>query len=179
MAYIHLSRRFLSLLGLYGLLTGGEICRDRPCLSQTVSHKGHGVSAAGSQSLRLHFEYATNRNSILVQVKVNDTPAVLVVDTGSSHTVVRPELLHIKSSELMPTRQGSSGGGFLGDAIGREITLQVGSWKWQKRRVAVMDLSQVLEVYQQQIDGVLGLDFVQEFSCVTINVKDKTILFVR
>lgn len=42
-----------------------------------------------------------------------------------------------------------------------------------------MDLSQVLAVYQQQIDGVLGLDFFQEFSSVTFDLKQKVILFVR
>jgi aspartyl protease len=135
--------------------------------------------AAADQVLKVPFEYANNRNSILVHVKIDEQPAVLIVDTGSAHTVLRPELLHIKPSELMPTRPGSSGGGFIGDAIGKEVTLQVGNWKWLKRRVAVMDLSQVFAVYQQQIDGVLGLDFFQEFATVTINVKEKTILFVR
>ena len=135
--------------------------------------------AAADQVLKVPFEYATNRNSILIHVKINEQPAMLVVDTGSAHTVLRPELLHIKPSELLPTRQGSSGGGFVGDAIGKEVTLQVGNWKWEKRRVAVMDLSEVFAAYHQQIDGVLGLDFFQEFTSVTINVKDKTILFVR
>jgi hypothetical protein len=134
---------------------------------------------AADQTVKVPFEYASTRASILVHVKVNDKPAVLVLDTGSSHTVLRPELLNIAPSELSPTRQGSSGGGFVGDAIGAEVTLQVGTWKWQKWRVAVMDLSQVFAVYQQQIDGVLGLDFFQEFSSVTINMKDKTILCVH
>ena len=135
--------------------------------------------AADQVVLKVPFEYASGRNSILVRVKVNDRPAVLILDTGSSHTVLRPELLHIKPSELITTQQGSSGGGFMGDAIGREVTLQVGNWKWQKRRIAVMDLSQVLAVYEQQIDGVLGLDFLQEFSSVTFDLKQKVILFVR
>lgn len=137
---------------------------------------GPGVA---DRALKVPFDYANPKNSILVQVKVNDRPALLVLDTGSSHTVLRPELLHIKPSELMPTRRSSSAGGFIGDAIGRQVSLQVGNWKWQKWRVAVMDLSQVFPVYQQQIDGILGLDFFEEFSSVTIDMKEKTILFVR
>ena len=131
------------------------------------------------QILKVPFEYATSRNSILLHVKVNERSALLIVDTGSSHTVLRPELLHIKPSELSPTRPGFSGGGFMGDAVGKEITLQVGSWKWQRRRVAVMDLAQVFAVYQEHIDGVLGLDFFQEFSSVTIDLKNKTIVCIR
>lgn len=131
-----------------------------------------------ADSLELPFEYARDKGSILLQVRINNEPALLILDTGSSHTILRPELLDIKLSELAPT-QNSSGGGFIGDAVGREVTLQIGNWKWTKRRVAVMDLSQVLSVYHEKIDGVLGLDFLYEFRRVTINVKEKTIVFMK
>jgi hypothetical protein len=131
-----------------------------------------------ADSLELPFEYAQDRGSIILQVRVNNRPALLILDTGSSHTVLRPELLDLKPSELSPT-EAVSGGGFMGDAVGREVTLQIGNWKWSKRRVAVMDLSQVLSVYHEKINGVLGLDFLYEFRRVTINVKEKTIVFVK
>lgn len=131
-----------------------------------------------ADSLDLPFECAEERGSILVQVRINDKPALLILDTGSSHTVVRPEFLGTKPSELVPTKAAADGG-FKGDAVGREITLQVGSWKLQKQRVAVMDLSQVLSVYREKIDGILGLDFLFRFSRATINFNDKTIMLVR
>jgi hypothetical protein len=100
------------------------------------------------------------------------------LDTGSSHTIVRPELLGIKPSELVPTHTASDGG-FMGDAVGREVRLQIADWKWPKQRVAVMDLSQVVAAYHEKIDGILGMDFLFEFRRVTINVKEKTITFVK
>src|SRR5262249_32312201 len=124
------------------------------------------------------FEYAEGRGSILLRVRVNEKPALLIFDTGASHTILRPEFLGMKPSELVPT-EASSGGGFMGDAVGREVTLQVGNRKAAKRRVAVMDLSQVLSVYHEKIDGILGLDFLFEFRRVTIDVTEKTIVFVK
>src|SRR4029077_5424100 len=85
-----------------------------------------------ADSLELPFEYAQDRGSLIIQVHVKGKPALLIFDTGSSHTVLRPELLGMKSSELVPT-QTASGRGFMGDAVGREVTFQVGNWKWSKR----------------------------------------------
>jgi len=114
---------------------------------------------------------------MLVRVRINDRPAVLILDTGSAHTIVRPELVGVNPKELIPTEIAGSSGGFVGDAVGREVSLQVGSWTWKKRKVAVMDLSQVLSLYQEKIDGILDLDFIKEFRQVTINVKEQTITF--
>jgi Aspartyl protease len=135
-------------------------------------------AAADCASEQVPFEYAHGRNSILLHVLVNNKPARLILDTGSAHTVLRPEAVGLNPKELIPTHTASGGAGFIGDAVGQEVSLQVGSWKREKRRVAVMDLSQVLSAYQEKIDGVLGLDFFKEFSQVTINFKDKTITFI-
>jgi Aspartyl protease len=135
-------------------------------------------AAADCASEQVLFEYAHGRDSILLHVLVNNKPALLIADTGSAHTVLRPEAVGLNRKELIPTQAASGGAGFIGDAVGEEVSLQVGSWKREKRRVAVMDLSQVLSAYQEKIDGVLGLDFFKEFSQVTINFKDKTITFI-
>ncbi|HET9283716.1 MAG TPA: retropepsin-like aspartic protease [Candidatus Angelobacter sp.] len=134
------------------------------------------LPAAPKGALQVPFEYAAGRESILLHVRINDKPAVVIFDTGSAHTIVRPELVGVTPQELIPTQMGR-GGGFMGDAIGREVSLEVGSSIWKKRRVAVMDLSLVLSVYEEKIDGILGLDFIKEFRQVTINVKEKTITF--
>jgi hypothetical protein len=75
--------------------------------------------------------------------------------------------------------QARAGGGVIGDAIGREVTLEVGGQEWQRRRVSVMDLTQALTAYNEQIDGLLGLDFLLEFPQVTLNLKDRTLVFAR
>jgi hypothetical protein len=128
------------------------------------------------RSVRVPFQHAAGRGSILIQARVNGKPAVLIVDTGSSHTILRPALLRIATSELARPR---TGGGVVGDAIGREVALEVGEHVWPRRRVSVMDLTQVLAAYTERIDGLLGLDFFLDHSQAIINFKDRAITFIR
>jgi hypothetical protein len=135
--------------------------------------------AAADSVLKVPFEYAKGRNSILLPVRINDKPALLILDTGAAHTVLCPEVAGIDRKEPAPAQTASGGGRDVDDAVGREVELQVGSLKWEKRKVAVMDLSQIFSVYQEKIDGILGMDFLNEFSLVTINTKDQTLTLTR
>jgi hypothetical protein len=122
------------------------------------------------------FDFARDRGSLLIRANVDRKSAVLIVDTGSSHTIVRPALVGVNPAELSRAR---SGAGVIGDAIGREVTLEVGDQVWPRRRVSVMDLTQVLAAYNERIDGLLGLDFLLEFSEANFNLKDRVVTFVR
>jgi len=135
--------------------------------------------AAADSVLKVPFEYADDRNSILLPARINDKPAVLILDTGAARTVLCPEVAGIDRKELVPSQTAEGGGRFIDDAVGREVALQVGNVKWEKRRVAVMDLSQVLSAYHQKVDGVLGMDFLSDFSLVTINTKDQILTLTR
>jgi hypothetical protein len=88
---------------------------------------------------------------------------------------VRPSVAGVNPAELAPP---TAGAGIIGDAVGREVTLEVGRQVWQRRRVAVMDLSPMLSAYRETIDGLLGIDFFLEFSQSVINLKDRTVTFV-
>jgi predicted aspartyl protease len=122
------------------------------------------------------FQYAVGRGSILIRARINRKPAVLIVDTGSSHIIIRPALLGIDPKRLFGTRPGA---GVIGDAIGQEVTLEVGDSVWPRRRVSIMDLTAALSAYNEPIDGLLGLDFLLEFSQATINLKDRILTFLR
>jgi predicted aspartyl protease len=122
------------------------------------------------------FQYAVGRGSILIRARINRKPVVLIVDTGSSHIIIRPALLGIDPRRLLGTRPGT---GVIGDAIGQEVTLEVGDSVWPRRRVSIMDLTAVLSAYNEPIDGLLGLDFLLEFSQATINLKDRILTFLR
>src|SRR5258708_22220325 len=136
-------------------------------------------AAAADSVLKVPFEYAKGRNSILLPVRINDKPALLVFDTGAAHTVLCPEVAGVDRKEIGPTQTAAGGSRFIDDAVGREVALQVGNLKWEKRRVAVMDLSEVLSVYHQKVDGILGMDFLNEFSLVAINTKDQILTLTR
>src|SRR6266404_943068 len=100
-----------------------------------------------TRPVRVPFRHAAGRGSLLIQARVNGKPAVLIVDTGSSHTILRPALLGIAASELARPRIG---GGVVGDAVGREVSLEVGDHVWPRRSVSVMDLTQALAAYTER-----------------------------
>jgi Aspartyl protease len=133
----------------------------------------------GSQNdgdLTVPFDFAADRGSLLVHARVDNRPARLILDTGSSHTILRPSAVGMSASELAAPR---TGGGVIGDAVGREVTLEIGQRTWRRRKVAVMDLSQVLSSYKERIDGLLGIDLLLEFSEVAIHLKRRALIFTR
>ncbi len=81
----------------------------------------------------------------------------------------------MSAAELAAPR---SGAGVIGDAVGREVTLEVGAREWRRRKVSVMDLSQILSAYRERIDGLLGLDFLLEFSQAVIHLKKRVVTFI-
>ena len=143
--------------------------------SALVEASSQNTNGQGTDRLTVPFEYASNRSSLLVRARIDRRPARLVVDTGSTHCIVAASFLGVKPSVLSPTQPGA---GILGDAIGQEVALELGPRSW-RRRVAVMDLSRVLSNYQERIDGLLGLDFLMEFSRVVLNFQDRTVTFIR
>jgi hypothetical protein len=137
--------------------------------------RGQRQGNVNREELTIPFEFAAGRASLLVRVRVDGRPAVLIVDTGSAHTILRPSIAGVSPSELALPRRG---GGIVGDAVGREVTLEIGQRVWPRRRVAVMDLSRSLAAYHEKIDGLLGMDFLLEFSQAIIHLKDRRFRFV-
>ena len=128
-----------------------------------------------NQELTIPFDFAADRGSLLVHARINGRAALLIVDTGSSHTILRPSAAGVNPAELVAPRTGA---GVIGDAVGREITLEVAQRVWVRRRVSVMDLTAALSTYREKIDGLLGLDFLLEFSQAEINLKARSITLV-
>ena len=128
-----------------------------------------------SAELTIPFDFAVDRGSLLVRARINSRAAILILDTGSSHTILRPAAAGVNRAELAAPRTGA---GVIGDAVAREVTLEIGPRVWQRRRVSVMDLSAALAAYREKIDGLLGVDFLLEFSQAVINVKAHTLTFI-
>ena len=127
------------------------------------------------KALTIPFEFASGRGSLLVRARVNRQSALLIVDTGSSHTILRPSVAGIPSGEVAKPRTGA---GVIGDAVNKVVTLELGQRAWPERRVTVMDLSEPLSAYQEKIGGLLGLDFLLEFSRVVIDLKQSLVSFI-
>jgi len=127
-------------------------------------------------TLQVPYELAKRRAGLLLRVRINGAPAVMILDTGSAHTIIRPGVLGRDAPKVIPADPGSKGVGFIGDAVGHEVQLQVGEWRW-RRPVVVMDVARFLAVYDDRVDGLLGLDFLEEFSSILIDTRARKITF--
>jgi hypothetical protein len=129
--------------------------------------------------LKVPFECATGKNAFLIHVRVDDKPVLLILDTSSPETVLQPGILGINPAELARDQRLHAAGALRTNVINREVELRVGNMTWKRWPVKVMDQSQVLSAYLDNPDGVLGLDFLQEFSSVMFDLEDKTVTFNR
>ena len=151
------------------------MCTRRQTCVRAASLIAAFVTPVQGQELTIPFDFAADRGSLLVRARVDNRPVLLIVDTGSSHTILRPSAVGMSAAELAAPR---SGAGVIGDAVGREVTLEVGAREWRRRKVSVMDLSQILSAYRERIDGLLGLDFLLEFSQAVIHLKKRVVTFI-
>src|SRR6266481_10127452 len=63
--------------------------------------------ASPDPSLQVSFKYSTGRNSVLIAARINEKPVLLILDTGSAHTILRPEVVGLDPKELMPPQTTS------------------------------------------------------------------------
>jgi predicted aspartyl protease len=131
-------------------------------------------SGRAAAEVAVPFDFASERGSLLIRARVNRQDVRLILDTGAAHTILRPAVAGVNPAELAAPKVGA---GFTGDAVGREVTLEVGTHV-ARQVVSVMDLSTVLAAYREKIDGLLGMDFLLQFSEAVINLKSRAITLV-
>ena len=158
------------------MFTRRESATKALTLIAAFAAQGQGKARGQSpQALTVPFEFASGRGSLLIRARVNRQSALLIMDTGSSHTILRPSVAGVPSGELA---KPTTGAGVIGDAVSQVVALELGQRTWPQRLVTVMDLSEPLSAYQEKIGGLLGLDFLLEFSQVVINLKESLVSFI-
>ena len=65
------------------------------------------------RTLQGPFELAKRRAGLLLHVRINGRPAVMILDTGSAHTIIQPGLLDTEAPRVTPARPDASGAVFL------------------------------------------------------------------
>jgi len=126
----------------------------------------------------LPFESSVVLDAMLVRVKVNGRPAVLIFDTASNATIVSPEVASVDSkpdvfSVLFPENHSHE------RAAWATVTLEIGEQVWRGRRVVVQEQRKVSTTFKQRIDGILGKDVLNEYRTITIDLKHRVIVFSR
>jgi hypothetical protein len=132
-------------------------------------------SAAGAEDLEIPFEVAGAEPVILVRATANGKPALLILDTGSSRTILRPELADALSSGLPGSGFSDGGPGLRANGRWTRATIRLGGKSW-RRMVVAMNFDEVSRAYGMRVDGLLGGDLLREFDRVTIDFRSATIL---
>src|SRR5262249_6408641 len=125
------------------------------------------------------FEVNRNFGVILIRAQVNGQPATLVVDTGSSHTMLSSELLQVRPLALERADPPAKGSGWIGRAAWDKATLEIGTTTWRDRMVLVMDFQDMSNSMKQRVDGMIGEDVLKEFDSVVLDFKHKRLVLLR
>ena len=149
-------------------------------LRATVAGWGQCLSRWDDSRNEIPFEVNRNFGTILIRVQVNGQPATLVVDTGSSHTVLSSELLQVRPLALEHADAPAKGSGWVGRAAWAKATLEIGTTTWRDRTVLVMDdFRDMSNSMQQRVDGIIGEDVLKEFDSVVLDFKHQRLVLLR
>jgi predicted aspartyl protease len=141
-------------------------------LAATMVVRGQDISGEGESRQGIPFEVNRHFGSILIRVQVNGRPATLVLDTGSSNTILSSELLQVRPLALEHADAPAKGSGYVGTAGWAKATVEVGTLRWRNRNVLVMnDFQEISHSMKQRVDGILGQDVLREFDSVVIDFK--------
>jgi hypothetical protein len=114
---------------------------------------------------------------ILLDAKVNDKPAVLLLDTGAGLTVLSPDAAGWSPADLKKRYANRLAVGIDGatHSMGNTAaTLEVGR-ALTVTPVAVADLHTFAKTLNIKLDGILGQDVLRGFSVVRIDYKSQLI----
>jgi Aspartyl protease len=150
------------------------------CLALAAISRTQNVPRSGGPSFTIPFELDRQFGSILVQVQVNGRPAWLLVDTGSSHTILSAEIVGVNPMLLPRAGVPVKGSGLIGIAGWDAATIQLGTIKWANRRVLVMEeFREISKNMKRRVDGILGEDLLNEFASVVLDYKNHRLVLER
>lgn len=131
---------------------------------------------ARGENLELPFEVEASQAAILVRGLADGKPVVLILDTGSSQTILAHDLVRLAPGALDASRFATEGPGMNANGRYTEANLELAGRLWRNRTVVGMNLDEVSKAYGRRIDGLLGQDLLREFDRVTIDFRSKRIL---
>lgn len=150
------------------------------CLTVTTAGWTQNVPPGAGSTVEVPFERNRQFGSILVRVHVNGKPAILLVDTGSSHTLLSADILGVNPLFLERAAAPVKGSGLIGIAGWTTATIDLGTINWANRKVLVMDeFREISKSMKQRVDGILGEDVLNEFTSVAIDFKNHRLVLHR
>jgi hypothetical protein len=117
--------------------------------------------------------------TILLNARLNGDPIVMILDTGSSHSLFDARAFGMSPAQLQSARLNARGLGLNADVVWRSANFQIAEQQWNNQPVEVADLSKLSKIYGRTIDGILGQDVLRSFESVQINYKGDCVMLQR
>lgn len=127
------------------------------------------------RDVEIPFETGRQESVILVRGSANGRPALLILDTGSSRTILRPELVGTAAASLPSSGFSENGPGLHAQGRWSRATIRLGEKTW-RREVVAMNFDEVSRVMGMKVDGLIGQDLLREYDRVTIDFRAGKIL---
>jgi hypothetical protein len=151
------------------------VCRCTVALLLAVA-LGFPVSPQGSNPIEIPLRLSRTFGLMLVTAEINGKPAVLILDTTSNHTAISSRFVDVASPSLRDTVSTEKGSGFSGRGVFTKASLKFGPVLWRDHRVLAMDLKDISKSCGENIDGLLGMDFLNEFETVIVDLRQHKII---
>ena len=122
------------------------------------------------------FQVSQSFGLILIRAEVNGNAAIFILDTGSNHTIVSSRFVDVATPPLKNTVASEKGSGLSGRGVFTKASLKVGPLVLRDHRILAMDMKEISKSFGQNIDGLLGMDFLNEFETVVVDLKQHRLL---
>lgn len=116
-----------------------------------------------SQTTTYTTDFQIRNNLILVETRIDGVCKLLILDTGASATVLRPETADELGLEEVQTVTGQGAGRRMEGAMVKVQSLAVAGATVYPKACVVMNLTDVCSQLGDDIAGVLGYDFLSKF----------------
>lgn len=113
---------------------------------------------------------------MLVTAEINGKPAVLILDTGSNRTIVSSKFVDVATPLVRDTITSEKGSGLSGKGVFTRASLKVGPLLWRDHRILAMDMKEMSKSFGENIDGLLGMDFLNAFETVVVDLRQHKLI---
>jgi Aspartyl protease len=121
--------------------------------------------------------FRTVRSMILVDGEVNGDPVTLLMDTGSTKTIISAKAYRGTYFPLHAAQRTNKTAGIVGESVSVRLDLKLANHRWVGQTVSIMNLGDLNQLLGAQFDGLLGEDILREFHSVRIDYRNHIIEF--
>ena len=108
-----------------------------------------------ARSAALCLPFRTVRSMILVEGEINGDPVTLLMDTGSTKTIISAKSYRGTYFPLHTAQRTNKTAGIVGESVSVRLDLKLANHRWVGQTVSIMNLGDLNRLLGAQFDGLL------------------------